>query len=432
MAKLGSRLAAASLFFGLAGAAVSAEPKAGLNLPASVEVQTVPIGVETRPVSLTRVVSRVSRAKRWATTSTNETCAADGDIAWGDTVDDVLADIERNFGDEVTAAGFRLDGDPENLFEQAGSFGEYTVGGVIKDANGQFCMSPPAGPPRRPGDRQAGRISGKVVLDVEWQIYSRLQRQVVARVSTKGSYVQEKPINGDAGSMAQNAFAEAARGLIGSDAFRKIFIGAPGSGEPVLPDKLAPISLVAGKPAPIGIADAVGSVVLIFAGEGHGSGFLVSKDGYVMTDQHVVGTAGRVKVRWSDGIETLGEVVRTDKARDVALIKTDPRGRQPLSLRTDPLSPGASVYAIGAPLEARFQNTVRRGVVSAYRTIDGFRFLQSDAAINPGDSGGPLLDEKGQVVGLTKSTYRVQDTPTGINFFVPTRDAMDFLQVELR
>ena len=431
MAKLVSRLAAAALFLGVGALAAHAETT-GLTMPAPVELKPVPVGMETRPVSLTRVGSRVSRAKRWATISGGASCAPEGDVSWGETVDDVLADIERNFGDEVTAAGFRLDGDPDNLFEQAGSFGEYTVGGVIKDATGALCTAPPAAAgPRRPGDRSTGRISGKVVLDVEWQIYSRLQRQVVARLVTKGGYEQEHPAPGDAASMAQRAFAEAAQALIVSEAFRKSFIGAAGQDEPVLPTKLTPIAFTAAK-AGMGIGDAVGSVVLIFAGEGHGSGFLVSKDGYVMTDQHVIGSADRVKVRWADGIETLGEVIRTDRARDVALIKTDPRGRQPLALRTEPMNPGDTVYAIGAPLEARFQNTVRRGVVSAYRTIDGFRFLQSDVAINPGDSGGPLLDGKGLVVGMTKSTYRVQETPTGINFFVPTRDALDFLQVETR
>jgi S1-C subfamily serine protease len=431
MAKLGSKLAAALLALGL-GALAGETRAAELTMPPAAEIKPIPIGVETRPVSLTRVVSRVSRAKRWATVASGPSCAVEGDLAWGETVDDVLADIERSFGDEVTAAGYRLDGDPDNLFEQAGSFGEYTVGGVIKDANGAVCTSPPAATgPRRSSERPVGRVSGKVVLDVEWQIYSRLQRQVVARVTTRGGYEQDRAAPGDVASLAQRAFAEAAQALIASDAFRKTFIGTPGQAEPVLPTKLTPIALTAPKGG-MAIGDAVGAVVLIFAGEGHGSGFLISKDGYVMTDQHVVGSAERVKVRWADGIETLGQVVRSDRARDVALIKTDPRGRQPLALRTEPMNPGETVYAIGAPLEARFQNTVRRGVVSAYRTIDGFRFLQSDVAINPGDSGGPLLDEKGLVVGMTKSTYRVQETPTGINFFVPTRDAMDFLQVVTR
>ena len=189
----------------------------------------------------------------------------------------------------------------------------------------------------------------------------------------------------------------------------------------------AGIALTGPAAGPLDIADAVGAVVLVLAGDGHGSGFLVSGDGYVMTDQHVVGASKLVTIRWPDGIEKVGEVVRTDNLRDVALIKTDPRGRDPLPLRPQSLRPGETVFAIGAPLEQRFQSTVTRGVVSAYRTIEGLRYLQSDVAISPGNSGGPLLDEHGAVVGMTKSTYRIENAPTGINFFTPLRDALDFL-----
>jgi S1-C subfamily serine protease len=171
----------------------------------------------------------------------------------------------------------------------------------------------------------------------------------------------------------------------------------------------------------------VGSVVTLLAGGGHGGGFLVSRDGYALTDQHVIGSARRVAVRWSDGIETVGGMVRSDRIRDVALVKTDPRGREPLPLRRDSMRPGETVFAIGAPLETRFQNSVSRGVVSAYRTIEGLHYLQSDVFINPGASGGPLLDEHGVVAAMTKSTYRIDSAPTGINFFTPVADTLDFL-----
>jgi S1-C subfamily serine protease len=137
-----------------------------------------------------------------------------------------------------------------------------------------------------------------------------------------------------------------------------------------------------------------------------------------------------VKVRWSDGIEGLGEVVRTDKVRDVALIKTDPRGREPIRLRRGALQPGDTVFAIGAPLGDKFQSTVTRGVISAYRTFEGVSFIQSDVSVNPGSSGGPLLDDKGAVVGLTESGYQAAGAPTGINLFVPIGDALDFLNAQ--
>ena len=181
------------------------------------------------------------------------------------------------------------------------------------------------------------------------------------------------------------------------------------------------------------ISDAVGSVVLVLSGDGHGSGFLLSSDGYVMTAQHVVGADKYVKVRWSDGLEGVGEVIRTDKRRDVALIKTDPRGRQPLAMHRATPEPGDTVFAIGAPLDTKNQGTVTRGVASANRIMDGFSFIQSDVTINGGNSGGPLLNEKGEVLGICDLSFRERgDVPTGINYFVPIDDALRFLSAEPR
>ncbi|OYX35267.1 MAG: hypothetical protein B7Y99_03900 [Caulobacterales bacterium 32-69-10] len=251
---------------------------------------------------------------------------------------------------------------------------------------------------------------------------------MVARVPTRAGFEARRTVDGGVDMVVLDAFGETVKALIASDAFRKTFVGRQLTLEEAMRPPVRERILLGGPAAPpLDIGDAVGAVVLVLAGDGHGSGFLVSRDGYVMTDQHVVGAAKLVKVRWPDGIEAVGEVVRSDRLRDVALVKTDPRGRDPLPLRAQTLRPGESVYAIGAPLEQRFQSTVTRGVVSAYRTIEGLRYLQSDVAISPGNSGGPLLDEHGAVVGMTKSTYRVENAPTGINFFTPTRDALDFL-----
>jgi S1-C subfamily serine protease len=159
-------------------------------------------------------------------------------------------------------------------------------------------------------------------------------------------------------------------------------------------------------------------VVLILAGDALGSGFLASSDGLLLTARHVVGAAKYVKVRWADGAEGLGEVVRSDKARDVALIKTDPRGHAPLRLRREPLQTGDAVFAVGAPLDPKFQSTVTRGVISAYRTFSGLNYIQSDATVNPGNSGGPLLDDKGEAIGATVGGYTVTGAPTNINLFI--------------
>lgn len=193
--------------------------------------------------------------------------------------------------------------------------------------------------------------------------------------------------------------------------------------------ELLKVALANGPGAPV--AQASGSVVTVLSEDGHGNGFLVSGDGYLITNRHVVGSAKTVRVRWSDGFESLGDVVRSDKRRDVALIKSSAHSRQPLVVRRSLAGAGDTVFAVGTPLDEKFQATVTRGVVSAYRVMDGLNYLQSDVSINPGNSGGPLVEERGAVVGIAVLTYRVgEDSPTGINFFIPIGDALDFLNLK--
>lgn len=420
------KLSAVLLSLCVLGAAAAARA-APLQVPVTPIVSPLAPGAESRTVSLTRIVARIEGDEPWAVAQTGALCIGDGRLTWRQNGAAIASDeLAEVFRERMQAAGFRTDGDTDNLFEETASFSEYAVAGLIKGAEGRLCF-PDRAPALKLGGR--GKVKGAAVLDVEWQIYSRVQRQVIARIETRAGIEARQTLDGGPDVLIVDAFGESVKALIAAPAFRKTFIGAPGTlAEPVEPVQQTRIALAAApKDESVAIADAVGAVVLVLAGDGHGSGVLVSRDGYVMTDQHVVGAAKVVKVRWADGIEGVGQVVRVDRLRDVALIKTDPRGREPLPLRADPLRPGDTVYAIGAPLEERFQNTVTRGVVSAYRTIEGLRYIQSDVAISPGNSGGPLLDEHGAVVGLTKSTYRVENAPTGINFFTPTRDALDFL-----
>ena len=174
------------------------------------------------------------------------------------------------------------------------------------------------------------------------------------------------------------------------------------------------------------IATAVKSVVTIFAGEGFGSGVLISQDGYILTNHHVAGSNGRVRVRWADGTETVGEVLRGDPRRDVALIKVSANGA-PLPIRTSAAQLGETVFAVGTPLDKTLANTLTRGIVSGTRLIEGQAVIQSDVAIDHGNSGGPLLDEKGQIVALTVSRYEENNVGHDISFFIPIQDALNAL-----
>lgn len=389
--------------------------------PAS--AQTLPLGATTRPVSLSRVVFDLAPGQVWGERRGGLICIPRGSLKWRDgrtEVDDNI--FPDTFRREVRAAGFESGSD--NLFETAESAGEFTVGARVKTVTAQLCAAE--------SDYVSRREKGSMSLSVEWQIYSRLQRKVVATVSTSGAFsvdsFQRDPV---INTLLVGAFRQNVRSLTDSEEFRKVFVMDAGQQSTERKAQSNdPIILTGGATGARAISDASGSVVAVLAGGGHGTGFLVSADGYVITNDHVVGRETKVRIRWSDGFESDGEVVRTHKARDVALIRTNPHGRQPLGLRRGAASPGATVFAVGTPLDLKFQSTVTRGIVSASRLYDGFSFIQSDVIINSGNSGGPLLDEKGAVIGIAVSGYDIGGAPVGINLFIPIGDALDFLNLK--
>jgi S1-C subfamily serine protease len=340
-----------------------------------------------------------------------------------------LASFEPVFVEELGKVGFKLAGDPTDLFAEETS-GDFAVGAQIVGLNGKFCE----GKGLNFGGADS-KVNGRTLMEIEWQIYSPVQKAVVARVRTHQGYDLATPQEGGLSIILRRAFAENVRALAASEDFRKLVAArAPNAGASAALAGDQPRLALSGpeRAGPRAIPDASGVVLTVFSSGGMGSGFLVSRDGYVLSNHHVVGDGKYVKLRWPDGIESVGEVVRSDKRRDVALIKTDPRGRAPLALRRTGLQAGDTVFAIGTPLDAKLQNTVTRGVVSGTRIFDGFNFIQSDVAVTSGNSGGPLLDEKGAAVGLTVAGYTPRGVSENINLFIPIGDALDFLAAEVR
>jgi serine protease Do len=160
-----------------------------------------------------------------------------------------------------------------------------------------------------------------------------------------------------------------------------------------------------------------------------GSGFIVSQDGHILTNAHVVEAADEITVRLTDKREYKAKVVGTDKRTDVAVLKIDPTGALPIVTIGDPnkLRVGEWVVAIGSPFG--FENTVTAGIVSAKgRSLpqENFvPFLQTDVAINPGNSGGPLFNLKGEVVGINNMIFSRTGGFMGVSFAIPIDVAID-------
>jgi serine protease Do len=159
-----------------------------------------------------------------------------------------------------------------------------------------------------------------------------------------------------------------------------------------------------------------------------GSGFVVSADGYILTNAHVVDSADEITVKFNDKREFKAKVIGADRRTDVALIKIEASGLQPVKFG-DPtgLKVGEWVVAIGSPFG--FENSVTAGIVSAKgRSLpqENFvPFLQTDVAINPGNSGGPLFNLRGEVVGINSQIYSRTGGFMGLSFAIPIDVAMD-------
>lgn len=168
---------------------------------------------------------------------------------------------------------------------------------------------------------------------------------------------------------------------------------------------------------------------------GQGSGFVVSADGYILTNNHVVGDADEVSVKFKDGREFDAKIVGTDPASDVALVKIEATGLPFLELAdSDQLEVGHWVLAIGSPFG--LSHTVTSGIVSAtgrsrVGIVDYENFIQTDASINPGNSGGPLIDLDGKAVGINTAILSRSGASAGIGFAIPANMAKDiYLQLK--
>jgi len=160
-----------------------------------------------------------------------------------------------------------------------------------------------------------------------------------------------------------------------------------------------------------------------------GSGFIISKDGYIVTNNHVIKNADKISVKLKNGDEFDGKVIGTDKNTDIALIKIDAKRDLPyLKLGdSDKLETGQWVVAIGSPFG--LEQTVTAGIVSAKGRVIGEGpyddFIQTDASINPGNSGGPLLDMSGNVIGINTAIIA---GGTGIGFAIPSNMAKEVVE----
>lgn len=189
------------------------------------------------------------------------------------------------------------------------------------------------------------------------------------------------------------------------------------------------------KPSPAeGIFDRVADAVVSIRGSrSRGTGFLITRDGLALTNHHLIERQDRLTAELRDGRTVAVRVLRSDPGSDVALIELPCGSRcSTVSLGADEkVTVGSDVYIIGTPLSDYLSHTLTKGIVSGLRSRKGVGRIQTDAAINPGSSGGPIVDAAtGRVIGIVSSKLVGGDVE-GIGFGTAISDALSILGVEM-
>jgi S1-C subfamily serine protease len=351
-------------------------------------------------------------------------CSAKGSFAMTPKLAEaVMRQIPIAYRAEMTAAGYPRPGtQSESLFDDkpaAPAPADFDVGAQIRGMQMNMCI-------------RGGELWGGAWFQVKWEVYSPAAHKVMYETITEGSYQNSGPEKLGFDELMRRALGKAARNMLADQKFVDLMAGAVEI--PAAAVAAQTYAIKRGK-APAGgaaqnAAALRGAVVTIEVGGRTGSGFFVSREGHVLTDAHVVADARIVKVRLATGRDLVGEVLKSEAQRDVALIKTEITGVDPLAVRDTEPNVGEDVFALGSPLGQTFSGTLTRGILSGHRTLNERRFLQSDVAILPGSSGGPLLDSSGAVIGLTVAG--VDAGRANLNLFIPIREALDTLTIELK
>jgi serine protease Do len=307
---------------------------------------------------------------------------------------------------ELRESGFTVLGDPSQLFgNDAASQAQFQLGATIKDVTFNAY------------DKDAGNFTESTV-QVEWQLYDSFSKKVVLKESNSGYGWQ----TGIGPGATPRAFRMALRTLVAESRFAELVATNNADvAAPIYTDALTITTskLAHGLSLPEDMDKVLNGVVIIRAGRVMGSGVIVSGDGYIVTSAHLVSGAKEAAVVLKNGLELSGSVVRVDEAQDLALVKIPGQGHHALELEVDGQpSIGSEVYAVGAPLGENLSFSVTKGVVSGYREFNKANYLQTDASINSGNSGGPLVDKNGRVVGIV--SWKIAGTTVqGLAFAVP-------------
>lgn len=272
----------------------------------------------------------------------------------------------------------------------------------------------------RPEDTQ---VTARV--DVDFRLYDARTKTVTYEKTHTGRGVDR----GLSANALDEAVADATAHLLADEAFVHAVLAddAPPPGEETFAIHACPLE-EEDLPKAAGVLSK--AVVTVRVGAASGTGFIVSPDGYALTAAHLLGDETSVVVILPSGLELDAERVRTDEASAVALLRVPGRSHPCVAVARAEPAVGDPIFVIASPLDQAFHHTVTNGILSANREYLGRTLLQTNASVNPGSSGGPLLDQQGRVVGIVMAKM-VGVGLEGMAFGTRINEALDRLHLEL-
>jgi hypothetical protein len=280
-----------------------------------------------------------------------------------------------------------------------------------------------------------GRITGfvQISLDIKWELLDyygnvQLTDTILSKSGEFVSYIEEA--NSDYFKDAlRDAMETGLYTFMQKDKFKTLSMMEKTTRE-IITDSIiiqAPSQFVRS------IEQAAQASVTIKTGKGHGSGFIISEDGYIITNYHVIADTTKLEAILSDGGKCPVQVIRYSKENDLALLKIKKTGLLPFSLKELPAyGMGKEIYIIGTPSAEDLSQTLTRGIISSVRkSANGSQLIQTDASISGGNSGGPMFNKDGQLIGVANAKLVGQGIE-GIAFAIPAKDIVKSLVLVLK
>jgi hypothetical protein len=342
--------------------------------------------------------------------------------------------FEKNIIDELKICGFESEeenDDEDNMFDEAEDEtsaekkADIAIGAIVKDIKMKADLS-----------YYRKLINLSVKMDVEWQFYDNVSKKLIKKISTSEE-ITMPDLTSDFAIGINLAFAENfASTLKDTSLIKSIKNTDSNADKDYKAEVLKKYTISKTKVKKFEsygkmVKDVNPAVVTLIGSQGHGSAFLINDEGYILTNYHVVKGNKGLKAKFQMGFELPVKLLNYDEEADLALLKVQGSGYKALPIATKEYEVGNEVIAIGTPETTSLSNTVTKGIISGKREAkNGIEYIQTDVSVSPGNSGGPLINNKGLVVGIV-SQKLVGIGTDGIAFAIPISVALEKLNITL-